>query len=221
MFVGHTALALAAKRRAPELSLGWLYAAAITLDLLWPVFLLLGVEQVAIGSATGGFDTLTFTFYPWSHSLLTSLGYGIIVAAVARVRGISFSHSVLLGFLVVSHWLLDLVTHAPDLPLYPGSTARLGLGLWGSIPGSFIVEGVLYAAGIWIYLKSTRAKDRTGTFALWGFLVASAALWAAAPFMPPPPGPMAVAWSTMIVVPLLIAWAWWVDHHRTPAGHER
>lgn len=216
MFVGHTALALAAKRRAPELSLGWLYAAAITLDLLWPLFLLLGIEQVAIGSATGGFDSLTFVSYPWSHSLLTSLGYGIIVAAVARVRGIEFGHAVLLGLLVISHWLLDLVTHAPDLPLYPGSSVHWGLGLWGSIPGSFFVEGVLYAAGIWIYLRSTTPKDRIGTAAFWGFIVVSAALWASGPFMPPPATPMAVAWSTMIAVPLLVAWAWWVDHHRTP-----
>ncbi|HET7043011.1 MAG TPA: hypothetical protein VFI13_13420, partial [Gemmatimonadales bacterium] len=214
MFVGHTALALAAKRRAPDLSLGWLYGAAITLDLLWPLFLLLGVEQVAIGSATGGFDTLTFTSYPWSHSLLTSVGWGIIVAAIARVRGIRTSHAILLALLVVSHWVLDFVTHAPDLPLFPGSTVRLGLGLWGSVPASYVVEGVLYAGGIWLYTRGTAAKDRIGSFGLWLFLLVSALMWASGPLMPPPPGPMAVAWSTMIAIPLLVVWAGWVDRHR-------
>ena len=214
MFVGHTALALAAKRRYPELSLGWLYGAATALDLLWPLFLLLGVEQVAIGSATGGFDTLTFTSYPWSHSLLTSIGWGIIVAALVRAMGFRITHSILLGLLVLSHWVLDFITHAPDLPLWPGSGARVGLGLWSSVPASIAVEGVLYATGIWLYVSGTRANDRIGSIGLWAFLLFSAALWASGPFMPPPPSPLAVAWSTMIVVPLLVAWAWWVDRHR-------
>ena len=214
MFVGHTALALAAKRRAPDLSLGWLYAAATTLDLLWPLFLLLGVERVAIGSVTGGFDTLTFTSYPWSHSLLTSIGWGIMLAALARACGLRFSHALLLGLLVVSHWVLDLVTHAPDLPLWPGSSIRVGLGLWGSIPASFVIEGSLFAAGIWLYASATRAKDRIGSYGLWGFLLVSTAMWASAPFVPPPPSAMAVAWSAMIGIPLLVVWAWWVDAHR-------
>ena len=217
MFVGHTALALAAKRRYPELSLGWLYGAATFLDLLWPLFLLLGFEQVAIGSATGGFDTLTFTSYPWSHSLLMSVGWGIIAAALVRAMGFRIIHSLVLGLLVLSHWVLDFITHAPDLPLFPGSNIRVGLGLWGSIPASFIIEGLLYAAGIWLYLSGTRAKDRIGSLGLWGFLIASGALWASGPFMPPPPSPMAVAWSTMIAVPLLVAWAWWADAHRESA----
>lgn len=84
MFVGHVGLALAAKKKAPEVSLGWLVASVITLDLLWPIFILLGWEEVAIGSATGGFDQLTFISYPWSHSLLMALVWGGVFYGVAR-----------------------------------------------------------------------------------------------------------------------------------------
>src|SRR5690348_9824737 len=134
MFVGHTALALAAKRRSPELSLGWLFAATVTLDLLWPLFLILGLEQVALGSATGGFDNLTFVSYPWSHSLLMAIGWGVAAFALARWRGISVSSSALLALLVVSHWVLDWATHAQDMPLLPWGGPKVGLGLWRSIP---------------------------------------------------------------------------------------
>ncbi|HWA40989.1 MAG TPA: hypothetical protein VG712_05215 [Gemmatimonadales bacterium] len=215
MFVGHTALALAAKRRSPELSLGWLFGAAVTLDLLWPLFLILGLEQVAIGSATGGFDNLTFLSYPWSHSLLTSIGWGAGMVALARWRGISPSSSLLLGLLVVSHWVLDWASHAPDMPLLPWGEAKVGLGLWASVPATYIVEGAMYVAGIWLYLGGTTAKDKVGSIGLWLWLLVMALMWGSGPFAPPPPSTAMVAWSTLIALPLLVVWAWWIDRHRT------
>ncbi|MEO6068700.1 MAG: hypothetical protein ABIQ41_12070 [Gemmatimonadales bacterium] len=214
MFVGHTALALAAKRRAPEVSLGWLFAAAITLDLVWPVLLLLGIEQVAIGSATGGFDQLTFLSYPWSHSLLMALVWGGVVFALARWRGISKSSAIWLGALVVSHWVLDYASHAPDLPLWPGNSPRLGLGLWSSIPGTLIIEGALYLAGITLYVTATKAKDRVGSIGLWAFLIFSAVMWVATPFSAPPPSVTALAWFALVGEWAFVAWAWWADAHR-------
>jgi len=217
MFVGHTALALAAKRRAPELSLGWLFAATVTLDLLWPLFLILGIEQVALGSATGGFDNLTFTSYPWSHSLLMAMVWGGAMFALARWRGISVSSSVLLALLVVSHWVLDWATHAPDMPLLPWGGPKVGLGLWRSIPATYVVEGVIYLGGIWLYFGGTKAKDKVGSIGLWTWLLVMALMWGSGPLGPPPPSTAAVAWGALIAMPLLVVWAWWVDRHRVVA----
>ena len=214
MFVGHTALALAAKRRAPELSLGWLFAAAVTLDLLWPLFLILGLEQVALGSATGGFDNLTFVSYPWSHSLLMAVVWGGAMFALARWRGISAPSSVLLALLVVSHWVLDWATHAPDMPLLPWGGPKIGLGLWASVPGTYVVEGAMYLAGIWLYLGGTKEKDKVGSIGLWTWLLVMALMWASGPLGPPPPSTSAVAWGAFIAMPILVAWAWWADRHR-------
>ena len=127
MFPGHLALAFAAKKKAPDVSLGWTMAAVMGLDLLWPVLLLLGLEQVAIGSATGGFDQLTFTAYPWSHSLLMALIWSGAVWGIARWRGIPKPGALLLGALVASHWVLDWVSHAPDMPLLPWGGPKVGL----------------------------------------------------------------------------------------------
>ena len=76
----------------------------------------------------------------------------------------------MLGALVVSHWVLDVIVHRPDLPLAPGTSLRLGLGLWNPIPATLAVEFVLYAVGVWLYWRVTEARDRVGSL---GFCAAS------------------------------------------------
>jgi uncharacterized membrane protein len=72
----------------------------------------------------------------------------------------------IVGAAVVSHWLLDAIVHRPDLPLWPGSAVRVGAGLWNSIGATIIVEFVLFAVGLAIYLRATRARDRIGSWGL-------------------------------------------------------
>ena len=211
--MGHTAIALAAKRQAPDLALGWLVIAAFGLDLLWPILLLLGIEKVSIVPAATAFNPLVFDHYPWSHSLLMACVWGVVAAGIARLTGTTSRAALLLAALVVSHWVLDWITHAPDLPLWPGPSPLLGLGLWATVPGTLLVEGLLFAAGIAIYLRTTRAVDRIGSLGLWAFLFVSAAMWASGPWSPPPPSERALAWFALGIW-LLVAWAAWVDGHR-------
>jgi hypothetical protein len=213
MFVGHTALALAAKARAPRTSLGLLWAAAVTLDLLWPPFLLLGLERVAIAPGNTAFTPLAFDSYPWSHSLLMALVWATLLAVFVARRGAEPGVPVLIGALVVSHWVLDFASHRPDMPLWPGASPRLGLGLWNSVAATLVVEGALFLLGIVIYLRATRARDRIGAWALWSFLLLQTVLWASGPWSPPPPSPAAVAWLSLGAW-LFVLWAWWVDRHR-------
>ncbi|HEV8375868.1 MAG TPA: hypothetical protein VGR38_06480 [Candidatus Polarisedimenticolia bacterium] len=213
MFVGHLALALAGKRAAPSVSLGWLVAAATASDLLWPVFLLLGVERVRIVLGAMAFTPLVFDSYPWSHSLLMGLVWGAVLAGIARWRGIPARAATLLGALVVSHWVLDFVTHAPDMPLWPGPSPRLGLGLWNSIPGTFIVEGTLWAAAIVLYLRTVGTGDRIGQVAFWSFVVICTLMWASGPWSPPPPNPRALAWFALVGW-IVVPWAALADRHR-------
>src|SRR4026209_2583440 len=133
MFIGHFGLSFAAKRATPRVSLSVLFAAAAFADLFWPVLLALGLEQVRIDPGNTAFTPLDFVSYPYSHSLLTLIVWGAAFAAVYRMitteTGRTFT---VLAALVVSHWLLDFVTHRPDMPLYPGGP-RLGLGLCNSL----------------------------------------------------------------------------------------
>jgi hypothetical protein len=214
VFVGHTALALAAKARAPRTSLGLLWAAAVTLDLLWPPFLLFGLERVRIAPGDTAFTPLAFDSYPWSHSLLMALVWGAILALIVARRGAEPGAPLLIGALVVSHWVLDFVSHRPDMPLWPGAGApRLGLGLWNSVPATLAVEGLLFLAGITIYVRVTRPRDRIGVWAFWSFLLVQAVLWASGPWTAPPPSAAAVAWVSLGAW-LFVLWAWWADRHR-------
>ena len=216
MFIGHIALALAAKRATPRVSLGTLLLAAQWADVLWPVFLALGLEQVRIQPGNTAFTPLDFISYPYSHSLVALIGWGVLFGFVYRAVA-GGRHTVwLLAALVVSHWVLDFVTHRPDMPLYPGS-AKIGLGLWNSLPATMVIEGALYVIGLTIYLRSTRARDRIGR---WGFFSLAAILvviYLASAFGPPPPTLQALWVTALIGAAILTLWAWWADRHREAA----
>ena len=208
MFVGHTALALASKARAPEAPLSLLIAAVFGLDMLWPLFLLAGIERVRIEPGNTAFTPLAFESYPWSHSLLMACVWGALLALVPR------RHRLLVGALVVSHWVLDFVAHRPDLPLWPGRSPLLGLGLWNSVPATLLVEGLLFGAAIYLYVRATRPIGRIGSFALWSLLLLQAAIWISGPWSPPPPSARAIAWVCLAGA-LFVPWAAWIDKHRS------
>ena len=214
MFVGHLALAFASKRFDARPSLGWYVAAVTTLDLLWPIFLLLGMEQVRVVPGTTAFTPLLFESYPWSHSLLMSAAWGAALAGIARWRGLAPHTTLLLALLVMSHWLLDFVTHAPDLPLWPGASPRVGLGLWNSIPATIAVEGTVWVVSIWLYLGPRRATRWIGPVALWSFILVSTAMWLAGPWSPPPPSEQVIAWFSLIGW-IAIPWASLADRYHT------
>jgi membrane-bound metal-dependent hydrolase YbcI (DUF457 family) len=205
MFVGHLALALGAKRAAPGVNLGWLMASVIALDLLWPVFVLLGVEHVRIVPGATAFTPLVFDHYPWTHSLAMAAVWGAAVAALARWRRVPATAAWLLAALVVSHWILDFVSHAADMPLWPGNSPRLGLGLWYSIPLTLAVEGTLWIAAIGIYVR-TRPSPLRRPWAFWSLVAVTTIMWAASPWSPPPPSVQALGWFGLIGW-LTIPWA--------------
>jgi membrane-bound metal-dependent hydrolase YbcI (DUF457 family) len=156
---------------------------------------------------------LDFEHYPYTHSLLAAvlwaLGFAILYVALTRHR----RGACVVFLLVVSHWLLDLVVHRPDLPLYPGS-ARLGFGLWDSLPSTLVAEFGLFATGAVLYSRCTKARDRTGTGALWALLALLAAIQLANVLGPPPPSVAAIAWVGQAQW-LLVLWGYWIDRHRT------
>lgn len=206
MFVGHLAVALAAKRAAPRVNLGWLMAGVTGLDLVWPVFVIAGIEKVRIVPGATAFTPLVFDSYPWSHSLVMAFVWGLVLVVIARRFGVPSSYSLLLVGLVVSHWVLDVISHAPDMPLWPGPSPRLGLGLWNSIPATFIVEGGLWVAGIAIYLRTHRLMGLRARIAFWSLVLITTAMWAPGPWSPLPPSSKALGWFALIGW-IIIPWA--------------
>jgi membrane-bound metal-dependent hydrolase YbcI (DUF457 family) len=214
MFLGHFGLGFGAKKMAPAISLGTFFVAAQFADLLWPTLVLCGVEQVDLQPGATVVTPLNFVSYPYSHSLLGlalwgSL-FGVIYVLLRRARP---PVAALLALLVLSHWLLDYITHRPDMPLTFHCTERFGLGLWNSTAGTLTAESALFAAGVMLYVGSTRPRDRIGSFGLWSLVAFFVAVYLASVFGPPPPNARAVAWSAQAMW-LLVAWAYWVDSHR-------
>ena len=212
MFVGHLAVALGTKRIEPRVPLGAAVAAAFGLDLLWPVLLLAGVESVRVSVGDTAFTNLSFDSYPWSHSLLTVLGWSVLSALIARSVFGSWRIGGVLGILVLSHWFLDFISHRPDLPLWPQGPVA-GLGLWNSIPATIVVEGGLLAVGLWLYVGVSTARDNVGRWALVGLVVLTALMWISQPWSPPPPSATAVALGSFALW-LLAPWAHWIELHR-------
>ncbi len=211
MFLGHLGVALATRKVEPRLPLGATVAGTFALDLLWPLFLLLGVETVRVHPGDTAFTSLAFESYPWSHSLIMVVGWSILGGVLGgRVFG-SWRAGSVLGLVILSHWVLDFVTHRPDLPLWPGGPVA-GLGLWSSVPGTLLVEGAIGLLGLWLFVGAGGARDRTGRWALFGLFALVAVVWVTQPWSPPPPSASAVAWGGLVMW-LLPLWAFWIDRH--------
>jgi hypothetical protein len=215
MFVGHEAIGLAGRAKTPGISLGTWFMAVQLLDLLWPIFLLLGWEHVRIAPGITKLSPLDFYDYPISHSLVGALGWSIAFAAcyfILRRRG---SVALLLGAGVLSHWVLDLLVHRPDLPVIPGRGPYLGMGLWDHPGLEIAVEALLYGLGIHRYLRLTRGRDASGRYGLAALLLLLAAVWLGSAFATPPPSVDAITWSALGLW-LFVPWAYWIDRHREP-----
>ena len=215
MFVGHFAVAFGAKRAVPAVSLGALFIACQLADLVWPLLVIAGVERVSVQPGLTVVTPLDFIYYPFSHSLLAAIAWAVLFgAAYMGLRRATRGTGAVLAGVVVSHWVLDALTHRPDMPLtMSAESTRVGLGLWNSLPGTIAVELLLFAAGLRLYTQATRALDRTGRLALWGLVAFLLVIYGANLFGPPPPSGMTAAWSALAMW-LLVAWGYWVDRHR-------
>ena len=213
MFLGHFGLAYAAKRAAPETSLGSLFLAAQFADLIWPFLLLSGFEKVDIVHGATPLLDLAFVSYPYSHSLATLALFGVLLGSAHFLVRRRLRDAVILALLVPSHWLLDLVVHVPDLPLYPGASTRFGFGVWQSLPLSLAIEFVAFGGGIALYIAATRARDGIGHWATWSLAAFILIAYLGSLAGGAPPDARTLAYSALIMW-LLLPWAAWADRHR-------
>lgn len=220
MFIGHYGIGFAAKKitfiepkPVQKPSLGTFFLAAQFLDILWPVFILLGLEKVIIEPAGRPFQTVNFLYYPFSHSLVSSLIWAVLFGLIYYSFKKNLHYSILLGLVVLSHWVLDLISHVPDLQLIPGSSIKVGLGLWNSVLFTVIIEGIIFLGGFYLYYSSTKSINKLGHITLWGLLIFLSLTYIADIIGPPPPSVTAIAISGFSQW-LLVAWGYWIDRNR-------
>ena len=214
MFAGHIGAGLVMGRADRRINVGVLILAALLLDLLLWLFILLGWESASIPADFAGSHQPHFTF-PYSHGLVGSLAWSVLAALAAywwlpRPGATRLGPAALVGAAVFSHWLLDALVHAPELPLAGPQSRMVGLGLWHSMPLALTVESLIVAVGLWLYLSRapiSRGKKRgvcaLGAVAL-GFTVFGMTV------APPPPSVDAMAAGSLITVLIVVALAWWL-----------
>jgi hypothetical protein len=214
MFIGHHGVAFAAKAAAPRVSLGWFFLATMWLDLVWPVLVLAHVEIVRIVPGLMKMSPFDFVFYPFSHSLFFAIVWALMFNLVFGLIFKNWQVGALLGMVVLSHWILDLIVHRPDLPLFPGGP-KFGLGLWNSMAATLSLEFLFFGVGLFLYFRTTCAKDRIGSWGLYGLSIFLVLLYLSTLVSPPPPNAHVLAWGGMATL-IIVIWAWWVDDHREP-----
>jgi hypothetical protein len=213
MFLGHFGAGFAGKKLSKPVSLGTYFMASQWIDLIWPILLLLGIEKVEVKPGVSTVTPLDFTYYPFTHSLFGVIVWGILFGLAYYFIKKNLKISVILGLLVVSHWFLDLLVHIPDLPIFPGESVKVGLGLWNSFAATLILEGLIFGLGVYLYYKVTKPKNKIGTYSLIGLIIFLILIYLSNLFGPPPDSVDAIGivgnaqW-------LIILWAYWIDRNR-------
>ena len=214
MVLGHFAIAFAAKKASPKISLGTLFIAAQLLDLICYLLLILGLEQIKLDPGNTVVVPFAFVNTSLSHSLLAAIIWATLFAFLYRLFKHDSKGTICIWVVVTSHWVLDAISHRPDLPLYPGSNTLIGLGLWNSFTGTLFFESLLFFSGVVLYLRATGTRDRIGFYAMWSMILFLILMYAGSLY-PPPPSSQAIAFLAF-VHGLMILLAYWVDDHRIP-----
>jgi len=215
MFAGHYAIGLLAARSQTRINLGVLILAAMLCDLLWCVFLLLGIEHVSYQPGFGAAHYLATWSVPYSHSLAMVVVWAALAAACASVMLRDRRAAALLFAVVLSHWFADVITDR-NIPIIPGSRAAIGLNVWGSVPATLAVEGGLWLVAIVLYVKSTKARTFAGTYVFWVGVALITGLWFSNIIGPPPPNPRTVPFVTLFLFLILTGWGFWMNSARRP-----
>jgi hypothetical protein len=212
VFLAHYGLGLAGKRLAPDVSLGTLFLATQWADLVFFPLALAGIEHFRVAPGATRMTPVDFYDYPWSHSLIALVIWGLFVGGVYFVFRKSRAGAWMLAAGVVSHWVLDLIVHRPDMPV-GFSGPYLGLRLWDSRPATLVAEILAFGAGVAVYLRTTAPKDRRGVWSFWGLVVFLAGVWVASVLVPPPLDERSFEY-TGLAMWVFVPWGWWIDRHR-------
>src|SRR5262245_2833300 len=218
MLVGHYAAGFIGKMGAGRVPLATLMTAAMLPDLLTFVFQLVGIEHAGLTPGFPRYFGLNAYDQAISHSLAMDAIWAIVFAVAFLAWRSDGRGAFILALAVLSHWFFDALTHGPDMPLAPGITRTVGLALWNSVPGTLIIEGGLWIAGIFVYARTTQPTTKAGSYALWLLAVPLTLWFVVTPFSPQPAGDFSHAGITIFVTIhiVFVALASVIDRHRMP-----
>ena len=215
MFIGHYGPSFALKAIRPAIPLWLLFIAVQLVDIGWALLVLLGVERVRIVPGITASNPLDLYYMPYTHSLAAVALWSTVAIILWKFlpRSRTWSAAALVGLAVFSHWLLDLLVHGPDLPVYD-DTMKVGLGLWNYRAIALLLEVVLLFGGMTMYMRRTTAINAIGRFGPPILGITMIAIQCYLFFGPPPTSPAAAAISALVSYVVFAAVAQWLDRQR-------
>ncbi|MXP28927.1 hypothetical protein GRI58_08835 [Porphyrobacter algicida] len=218
MFIGHFASALVARGLTEEApKLGTLFVAAQLVDIAFFTFVILGVEHMRIVPGITAMNPMDLYSMPFTHSLLASAWWALAMAGFLMLKRRNAVAALWAGIVVLSHWVLDLLVHRPDLTLL-GTPPKLGLGLWNYPLIEMPLEIGITLLAFWFYMRRTRGPVGPPLILLFVMFVLQAINW----FAPEPTAySIAIPLSALFAYAVLIALASWVSStrwHRREVG---
>jgi hypothetical protein len=215
MFIGHYGPSFAVKAANKSIPLWILFLAVQMLDVFWSIFVLLGIEKVRIVPGITAVNPLDLYYMPYTHGLITATLWSVLAATAYHAfrRADGWPAAGFVGAAVYSHWILDLLVHRPDLPLYDDHF-KVGLGLWNYPVLATALEIVFLFGGMYLYSRSTRSVGRGGRYGMVIFGFVMLALQASVFFGPPPPSDRAAAVTALGSYFAFAAVAYWLERKR-------
>jgi len=217
VFVGHYGPSLAAKAAKDSIPLWILFIAVQLLDVLWSIFVLLGIEKVRIVPGITATNPLDLYYMPYTHSLVGAIVWSVTAGTAYYLfrKADGWSAASFVGAAVFSHWVLDWLVHRPDLPLYDNSF-KVGLGLWNYPAFAFVLEIAVLFGGMYLYMKTTRPVARSGRFGMVIFSFVMLAVQAYVFFGPALTSDRAAAVTALVSYLAFAGIAYWLDGKRAP-----
>jgi len=217
MFVGHYGVSFAAKAIKPAIPLWLLFIAVQLVDVFWAIFVLLGIEKVRIVPGITATNPLDLYYMPYTHGLAATFVWMLLALMLYRFvpRLHHWTLAAVVAIAVGSHWVLDLLVHRPDLPLY-GNLHKVGLGLWNYPVIAFLLEVTFLFGGLILYLRSTTPLNRTGRFGFWVFGLVMLLIQLMVFFGAPPPSDTAAAISALVSYFVFALIIFWLEKQRAP-----
>ena len=215
MFVGHYGPSFAAKALKKSIPLWLLFLAVQLVDVLWAIFVLLGIEKARIVPGITATNPLDLYYMPYTHSLVGSILWSITAVVLYRISSsvTGWPAPGVVGVAVFSHWVLDLLVHRPDLPLYDDAF-KVGLGLWNFPVVAFALEVASLFFGMYLYLRSTEPVGRGGRYGMVIFGIIMLAVQGFVFFGPPPSSVKAAAVIALVSYFVFAGVAYWLEKKR-------
>jgi len=219
MFVGHYGPSFAVTAIKPTAPLWLVFIAVQLVDVAWAILIFIGIENVRIVPGITASNPLNLYYMPYTHSLVAAVLWSVAAVVVCKpLRGVrSWSVAAWIGAAVFSHWVLDLVVHRPDLPLYDDAM-KVGLGIWNYPMIALALEALLLFGGMMMYLRRTKPINAIGRFGPPIFGLVMLAIQAYIFFGPPPASPGALALTALVSYVVFAVVAEWLDRQRSHAA---